>query len=129
LTHDFLDLVEGTVALATSFLPFGKLFETLVGFFAGLLKCDGPVIADNIIYAPGFLNNMTKDQKACDNKNYTYAPPNVLCGTDDSVYTVSYCIERLDAKTSTAASLLPGSFSFWTTLALAVVCGSYSIFL
>jgi hypothetical protein len=128
--YNFSEPVEGAAALATFYFLLRRFFEILIGFFTNLFDCSGLAIADHIVYAPDFLNNMTKDQKIYDNKNRTYPALNsVSCGRADSVYAVSYCLERLDAKTSIAVSLLPGTLLVWTSFTLALVCGGYSSFL
>ncbi|CAO2658243.1 Nn.00g059660.m01.CDS01 [Neocucurbitaria sp. VM-36] len=88
--------------------PLG-LVGIISSFFSSFLDCNGLVVVDNIIYTQDTLNNLDKDQLACETKNYTYPPPTLLgglipkCGFRNSSYTVTHCLERLDDK-SIAAS-------------------------
>ncbi|KAF1965174.1 hypothetical protein BU23DRAFT_628817 [Bimuria novae-zelandiae CBS 107.79] len=110
-TEPRAEFVGGVAEFASNVPGPVGYFGAIVDFFAGLANCTGPVVADNIVYAPEALNNMTQNQKTCDTKNYTNASPGLFCGTGGSLYTVTYCLERLDAaKTSDAVGLLPGKF-------------------
>ncbi|KAL1601451.1 hypothetical protein SLS60_006366 [Paraconiothyrium brasiliense] len=113
--------VDGVADLASAVPGPVGLIGALVGFLSGLSNCTGPVVADNIVYDLAALNNMTQNQKTCNTKNYTYEPPTLFCGTGNSSYTVTYCLERLDAKTSGAVGLLPGIFLGVTSLAVAIL--------
>ena len=103
----YIDFVGGVASIA-SYVP-GPLgiIGGLVDFFTGLTDCSGSVAADNIVYAAKTLKNMTKNQRDCDTKTYNSSKPGVnVC--DESFYTITYCLERLDAETSNAATLVSG---------------------
>ncbi|KAJ4347886.1 uncharacterized protein N0V89_009258 [Didymosphaeria variabile] len=112
------EFVSGVADLASLLPGIGGFFGSLVGFLTDLSNCTGPVVADNIVYAPATLDNMTQNQKVCNTKNYTNASPHLLCGTDNSSYTVTYCLERL---TSNAVDLVPGIFLAVVSLAVAIL--------
>ena len=108
-----LGFVNGVAEFA-SYVPGPVgIIGAIVDFFSDLGNCTGPVVGDNIVYDPKALDNMTQGEKKCDTKNYTLESPSAVplvgCGFDNSSYTVTYCLERLDEKkTSGAGEVLPG---------------------
>lgn len=112
--------MEGVASLASAVPgPIG-LIGGLVDFFTGLTDCSGAVVADNIIYPADKLRNMTKNQRVCNTKTYNSSKAGInLC--DESLYTITYCLERLDAETSDAVSLVPGSLFALLSLFIAML--------
>lgn len=110
----FQEFMEGIVGVAAALpgplAPIAKLLEIVTGFFTDLFNCGGPVFVGNAIYTPDNLNNFEQNQKACETRNYTY-PTSCAFEAWDSNYTVTHCLERLDAKPASASAAvmsLPG---------------------
>jgi hypothetical protein len=107
------------VTIAATFPGPQALPAKLLGIVLGFLdptNCTGPVVLGNIIYPKNDLKNMDQNQKVCDTKTYSIEKPGV-CGlvtlSGNSSYSVKYCLEALDPKSSAAANLVPSSlFSF-----------------
>lgn len=115
------DFVGGVASIA-SFVPGPVgIIGGLVDFFTGLTDCSGPVAADNIVYAAKTLKNMTKNQRDCDTKTYN-ASKEGLNVCEDALYTITYCLERLDAETpNAAATLASGSLLAFVGLAISML--------
>ncbi|KAF2128128.1 hypothetical protein P153DRAFT_358248 [Dothidotthia symphoricarpi CBS 119687] len=131
-TSQFLESIAGVAGKAPGILGLAAdVLGTFLGFigdfFEELLDCAGAVVVGNAIYTPDTLNSLNQNQKICDTNDYSYSAPNV-CGGGNSSYTVTYCLERLDAK-SAAANLLPGLFLPLFGLAVVLICGGYGSFL
>lgn len=107
-----------------------KLFDIALGFFGDTLfqafNCSGPVVVGNAVYTAESLNQMNQNQKACDTRTYAYDVATFsICS--DSNYTVTYCLERLDAK-SAASSMRSDALLSTTSLALVFLGGAYALF-
>ena len=105
--------------------PAAKVLSIVLGLIGDLFKCDGPVVVGNFVYASGDLNKLNQNEKACGTTPYTYEVPET-CGFSNSSYTVTYCLERLDAK-SAAANLLPDLSIPLVSLAAVLLFGGYGL--
>jgi hypothetical protein len=105
------------------------IFTTLFGWISGLFDCTGAVVVDRIVYYPDALNNLTQHQKLCDTKKYSFESPHDACGKENSSYSVTYCLERLDApdRKSAAVALLPGGGATLLSLAVVLLFGGFGV--
>ena len=133
--EEFADaFVKGIVGLASA-VPGpqaapAKLLSLVLGYVGDLFDCSGPTVLGNLVYTQDTLKNMNQNQKDCADKTDTFESPNVVtCGPSNSSYTVTYCIERLDPKSSAASGLRPGSLISLTGFMMAVVWGSVALIL
>jgi hypothetical protein len=124
--------VASVVGAVTTLVPGSKLIDLFFTFFGNPLKCDGSVVVDAIVYTNDTLNNMNQYQKNCTTKNYTYATSNILiCGTANSTYVVTYCLERLDAmpvKGAAVANVQPSVAMSLVGLGSAMLYGVFELF-
>lgn len=109
--------------------PAARLLDVALNLFGDSLfqafNCSGPVVVGNAVYTAESLNQMTQNQKICDTRTYAYETP-FTCS--DSNYTVTYCLERLDAKTSAAVNMRPNAMLSIGSLAMALLGGSFALF-
>jgi len=110
-------------SVAENLPPIVSIPAAIIGSITDLFNCTGAAAADIIGYDSKTLNDMAQNQQACNTKNYTYAPPKAFCGIDDSLYTVTYCLERLDAKPSGSGTvnLMPGTFMMFVGFAVGMI--------
>ncbi|KAF1849197.1 uncharacterized protein K460DRAFT_428660 [Cucurbitaria berberidis CBS 394.84] len=129
-TSQLVQIIVGAAAnMSGTAGPAERLLDIALNFFSDLTSCAGPTVIDNVTYAPDTLNSLNQSQKTCETKTY-FEEVKILCGLQNSNYTVTYCLERLDAKpvpASAAASLLPGLFLLFITLAVACISGGYGL--
>lgn len=123
---DVAALVPGPVGIAAD------LLSTVVQFFGDLFSCDGPVVFDNIVYSESALRDLEQNETICDTKNYTLEADSSLSCSNGSNYTVTYCLERLDAKPdseSAAMILASGLPLFIFSMGSAVFCMLFALYL
>lgn len=105
--------MDGIVEVA-SFIPGVSIIASFAVLLSKLFGCDGIIAVANLTYPQDTLNKLEQYQKTCETTNHSYPSPNILsCGLSNSTYTITHCLERLDAKpadTSAAANLLPTLF-------------------
>jgi hypothetical protein len=85
----------------------------------GAFKCAGAVVISNVIYDKGTLDALNHGNESCETKTYEM-PVTLDCGFQNSSYTVTHCLTRLDAK-SAGVNLLPSSVFVLLGLAIAAV--------
>ncbi|KAI4625142.1 uncharacterized protein J4E87_004988 [Alternaria ethzedia] len=120
-----LDFVEGIAAVAAAIpgpqaLP-AKLLSIVLGAIGNPLNCTGPVIVGNALYTKDQMDELEQNKPSCETKEYGYDTPFACAPTGQiSSYSVTYCLERLDAKSAAAASS-PSLAALVMSLAVAVI--------
>jgi hypothetical protein len=126
----FLEIVQGIVTVAAAVpgpqAPAAKLISLALSLIGDPFNCTGPVAVSNVIYTQDTLNKMDQNQKDCDQQTYSYETP-LTCGLHNSSYTVKWCLERLDPKSSAAASLALSSSPSFACLSVALLFGIYGL--
>jgi hypothetical protein len=126
----FLEIVQGIVTVAAAVpgpqAPAAKLIGLALSLIGDPFNCTGPVAVSNVIYTQDTLNKMDQNQKDCDQQTYSYETP-LTCGLHNSSYTVKWCLERLDPKSSAAASLALSSSPSFACLSVALLFGVYGL--
>jgi hypothetical protein len=125
-----LEFVQGIVTVAAAVpgpqAPAARLIGLALSLIGDPFNCTGPVAVGNVIYTQDTLDKMDQNQKDCDQQTYSYETP-LTCGLDNSSYTVKWCIERLDPKTSAAASLALSSSLSFAGLSVALFFGIHGL--
>lgn len=100
----------------------GGILDSLLKVF-NFLGCDGPAALGNSTYSAADLEKINQNDKSCKTETYLYKLIHpVACGIERSNYTVTYCLERLDAKGS-AANILPKSYFYVAAVGLSLFAG------
>jgi len=119
------NFVEGIAAVAAAIpgpqaLP-AKLLSIVLGVIGNPLNCTGPVIVGNALYTKDQMDELEQNKPTCETKEYRYDTPFACAPTgQNSSYSVTYCLERLDAKSAAAASS-PSLAALVMSLAVAVI--------
>ncbi|KAH6861041.1 hypothetical protein BKA58DRAFT_44965 [Alternaria rosae] len=119
------NFVEGIAAVAAAIpgpqaIP-ARLLSTVLGFIGNPLNCTGPVIVGNALYTKDQMDKLEQNKPSCETKSYGYESPFACAPTgQNSSYSVTYCLERLDAKSAAAASS-PSLFALVASLVVAIV--------
>lgn len=125
ITNSSTDFVEGIAAVAAAIpgpqaIP-ARLLSTVLGFIGNPLNCTGPVIVGNALYTKDQMDELEQNKPSCEIKSYGYESPFACAPTgQNSSYSVTYCLERLDAKSAAAVSS-PNLFALVASLAVAIV--------
>jgi hypothetical protein len=122
----FPEFVQGIITVAGAVpgpqAPAARLLGLALSLIGDPLNCTGPVALGNIVYAQDTLNKMDQNQKDCGQQTYSHDTP-ITCGIHNSSYTVKWCLERLDAKSSAATSLGLSSLLSFAGLIVALLYG------
>jgi len=119
-----MKFVEGIVAVAAAVpgpqaLP-ARLLSLAIGALGDLGNCTGAVVVGNALYTKDQMDNLEQNKPTCETKTYGYEVP--LSCFRDSNYSVTYCLERLEAKAeSAAATSSPTLAALVTALAVAIL--------
>jgi len=123
-----MKFVEGIVAVAAAVpgpqaLP-ARLLSLAIGALGDLGNCTGAVVVGNALYTKDQMDNLEQNKPTCETKSYGYDVPRQcapLTGANSN-YSVTYCLERLEAKAESAASISsPSLAALVTALAVAII--------
>jgi len=119
------NFVEGIAAVAAAIpgpqaLP-AKLLSIVLGAIGNPLNCTGPVIVGNALYTKDQMDELEQNKSTCETKEYGYDTPFACAPTgQNSSYSVTYCLERLDAKSAAPISS-PSLAALATALAVTIL--------
>ena len=127
-TNTPAEFVEGIVSVAAAVpvpqaLP-ARLLSLAIGALGDLGNCTGAVVVGNALYTKDQMDNLEQNKPTCETKSYGYDVPRQcapLTGANSN-YSVTYCLERLEAKAESAASISsPSLAALVTALAVAII--------